>query len=112
MKKIAPGVSEVCLCTLHLFPFDMSHAHNHYPLNNYRPQTKLRKGYVFTPVCHSVHRGGGICPSGFWNTPPWADTPLAKHPPGGDPAADGYCCGRYASYWNAFLLVNTFSELH
>ena len=23
----------------------------------YRPQTKLRKGNVFTPVCHSVHRG-------------------------------------------------------
>ena len=26
---------------------------------------------------------------------------------GGDPPpADGYCCGRYASYWNAFLLMN------
>ena len=24
--------------------------------------------------------------------------------PGGDPP-DGYCCGRYASYWNAFLLL-------
>ena len=24
--------------------------------------------------------------------------------PGGDPSRDGYCCGRYASYWNAFLL--------
>ena len=21
----------------------------------------------------------------------------------GDPPGDGYCCGRYASYWNAFL---------
>ena len=21
---------------------------------------------------------------------------------------DGYCCGRYASYWNAFLLINSF----
>ena len=21
------------------------------------------------------------------------------------PGIDGYCCGRYASYWNAFLLV-------
>ena len=28
--------------------------------------------------------------------------------PGGDPPppGDGYCCGRYASYWNAFLLIN------
>ena len=25
----------------------------------YRPQTKLREGYVFTGVCDSVHRGGG-----------------------------------------------------
>ena len=25
--------------------------------------------------------------------------------PGGAPR-DGYCWGRYASYWNAFLLVN------
>ena len=24
------------------------------------------------------------------------------------PPADGYCCGRYASYWNAFLLHSIF----
>ena len=24
--------------------------------------------------------------------------------PGGDAPPDGYCCGWYASYWNAFLL--------
>ena len=31
-----------------------------------------------------------------WQTPsPWADTPLPS---------DGHCSGRYASYWNAFLL--------
>ena len=28
--------------------------------NNYRPQTKLREGYVFTGVCDSLHVGGGI----------------------------------------------------
>ena len=32
---------------------------------------------------------------------PWADTPPGQRPPH---PADGYCCGRYASYWNAFLL--------
>ena len=55
---------------------------------------------------------------GFWQTPPgqtltppqsdttsWADTPQAdipldRHAPA---QADGYCSGRYASYWNAFL---------
>ena len=41
----------------------------------YHPQMKLLKGYVFTPVCHSVHRGvsapvhAGIHPPG-------------RHPPG------------------------------
>ena len=29
----------------------------------YRPQTKLREGYVFTGVCDSVHRGGGGIPA-------------------------------------------------
>ena len=24
------------------------------------------------------------------------------------PAVDGYCCGQYASYWNAFLFLNGF----
>ena len=28
--------------------------------------------------------------------------------PGGDTPHDGYCCGRYASYWNAFLLLFAF----
>ena len=39
-----------------------------YVFYNYRPQTKLREGNVFTPVCDSVNRGrgvsvqGGLCP--------------------------------------------------
>ena len=33
-------------------------------------------------------------------TPLGSDTPPSTRPPG----RDGYCCGRYASYWNAFLL--------
>ena len=61
----------------------------------YRPQTKLRKGNVFTPVCQSFcSQGGCLCPSACWDTPP-GQTP---------PPADSYCCGRSASYWNAFLL--------
>ena len=47
----------------------------------YRPQTRLRKGYVFTPVCHSVLRRGDVYPSACWDTPPWADTP-GQTPPG------------------------------
>ena len=75
------------------------------------------EGYVFTPVCHSVH-GGGLpqCMLGYHPPPPreqtptpWEQTPPplgADTPPlGADtPPGDGYCCGRYASYRNAFLL--------
>ena len=35
----------------------------------------------------------------FTGGPPPTDTPGAD-----TPVANGYCCGRYASYWNAFLL--------
>ena len=45
---------------------------------------------------------------GVWQTPPRADTPLPRQtPPWEDTPspADGYCSGRYASYWNAFLLT-------
>ena len=54
-------------------------------------------------------------------TPPWqADTPqaytpgadnpldrhpLGRYPPGETPPRDGYCSGRYASYWNTYLLT-------
>ena len=46
--------------------------------NYYRPQMKFAKvmGYVFTPVCHSVHRGG-VCLSACWDTP----LPNQTHPP-------------------------------
>ena len=73
----------------------------------YRPQTKLRKGYVFTPVCHSVHRRGLSAPvhAGMntplgrqpsqcrhppghtppWADTPWEDTPMGRHPPARHP---------------------------
>ena len=31
-----------------------------------------------------------------------------RHPP----PADSYCCGRYASYWNAFLFLHNFEMNH
>ena len=86
--------------------------------------TYLRQGNVFTPVCHSVHRG--VYPSMHWDRHPpgrhipactGADNPPGKHTPRADthpsgrhhhpwadtPTGNGYCCGWYASYWNAFL---------
>ena len=37
------------------------------------------EGYVFTPVCHSVHRGG-VCLSACWDTHTQADTRWADTP--------------------------------
>ena len=97
---------------------------------HYSFATWLRQGNVFTPVSHSVHRGG------VWQThlrqtyplrqthpprqkhppgrhtllgrhPLWVDNPLGNPPPRQTPRPlDGHCSGRYASYWNAFLLRN------
>ena len=54
----------------------------------------LGQGNIFARVCHSVHRGGST----------WAGTPpVAGTPPGREIRATS---GRYASYWNAFLLNN------
>ena len=51
-----------------------------------RPQTKLREGNVFTRVCQSFCLlGGGL----YGQNPPCTVTR-----------------GRYAPYWNAFLLIN------
>ena len=61
--------------------------------------------------------------SGVWQTPPlgthpradtlWADIPweAGSTPPHGSRKhnPDGHCSGRYASYWNAFLLKPDFN---
>ena len=90
----------------------------------YHSQMKLCKGNVFTPVCQSFcSRGLGVegclpqCMLGYTpshtpprQTPPWADTPWTYTPPGRHLPRQtplvGYCTGRYASYWNAFLFLN------
>ena len=47
----------------------------------------LGQGNIFRSVCQEFCPGGG-----------GVDTPRS----------DGYCCGRYASYWNAFLFFHHF----
>ena len=130
----------------------------------YRPQRSCGQGNIFTPVCHSVHRGGlpqcmlGYHPPRTRQTPPRDQTPPTKQttPPPPDQAdtppgtrqtpprtrqtplpgtrqtppgtrqtppwtrqtpppreADSSirsASGRYASYWNTFLLC--FVTLH
>ena len=58
----------------------------------YRPQTKLREGNIFTPVGHSVHRGGSL--SGVYLSRGVSVREIPRT----------VTSGRYASYWNAFLL--------
>ena len=74
----------------------------------------LGQGNMFTPVCHSVHRGGCLLRGG--GVPALRGTGYAcsggggacsRGVPGGDPP-DGHCCRRYASYWNALLSLITF----
>ena len=117
------------------------HRRNVAMFNNYRTQTKLREGNVFTGVCDSVHRGGaggawsqgaapggeclvlvGVCSGrriawswgclvrgGAWSRGMCLvlGGVCSRVVPGGDPP-ESYCCGRYASYWNAFLLFHIF----
>ena len=101
------------------------------------PANEVCEGYVFTPVCHSVHRG--CIPACNGSDTPQEDTPKDDTPPGRnqedtpprpedthpgrnqeDPPRKtdhpwSSACweiratsGRYASYWNAYLsLLNT-----
>ena len=58
-------------------------SHLQFLIFDYRPQQKLRKGYVFTPVCQSFCSHGGVHPLG--RHLPQADTPLGRHPLGRHP---------------------------
>ena len=78
---------------------------------------------VHPPPWDQVHPGPGT-PPGTRYTPPGTRCPPRQVPPRqvhplgpGTPRqvhplptpAHGYCCGRYASYWNAFLLLDIFA---
>ena len=58
----------------------------------------LGQGNIFTNVCQEFcSQGGCLVPGGVCGDPP---------------PRDGYCCGRYASYWNAFLFSSYVSNCH
>ena len=52
------------------------------------------------PMHAGIHRH---LPSACWDTPP-CPVHAGIHPPP-PPDRHGYCCERYASYWNAFLFL-------
>ena len=116
-------------CAVRDFPLSMTLA-THWFQRYYRPQRSC-EGYVSTGVCLST--GGAVpdqVPPPRPGTPPRRVTPPRPgtppdqvHPPGPGtppqtrypprpgmpprtrytPPRYGHCCGRYASYWNAFL---------
>ena len=57
--------------------------------------------YPSIPCSRSPERGGSA-PGGFCS---WGGGCLVETPP-----RDGYCCGRYASYWNAFLFFSVCTQ--
>ena len=73
---------------------------------------------IFSQTCvkNSVHRVGvhrGVSVHAGIPPPPPPNNQADTHPYWADPPppADGYCNGRYASYWNAFLLNVFFLHL-
>ena len=68
------------------------------------PANEVCDGYVFTPVCHSVHRRRGCLPQCM----------LRYTHPGQTTPGSSACweirstSGRYASYWNAYLFNNRY----
>ena len=61
-------------------------------------------------VSRFMSTAGGVQPLGRHlpgqTPPPQGQSPPGQTPPPADtPQADGYCSGRYASYWNAFLFL-------
>ena len=100
----------------------------------------LGQGYIFRSVCQEFCLGGACSQEGVWSrgVPAPGGCLLwegrgcpggllggigprgvssgalipggsARGMPLGDPP-DGYCCGRYTSYWNAFLFVIAWTE--
>ena len=74
----------------------------------------LGQGNIFTSVCQefcsqgdACSQGGCLLPGGVWagGVPGPGGCPVETPPP------DGYCCGRYASYWNALLWICQFGSV-
>ena len=96
-----------------------------------QPATKLGEGNIFRSVCqefcsqgvfsptlrgedegsgegglqvHTYGGGWGSGPGGSPGPDPGGSIPECTEADSPPPPADGYCCGRYPPYWDAFLL--------
>ena len=66
-----------------------------------------QRGVPGLGVC-LVPGGGGLLLGGAWSRGGGGIRACTEADP---PRRDGYCCGRYASYWNAFLFFFLYSQL-
>ena len=112
------GVKDAQFCQL--MNWDIKFTPIHFPLKNiqYWPiilewcshsvSDNSFSTLIFQPTrcfytCLSVQGGGGVSASVHAGIPP-PPPPGSRHlPEKAPPSADGYCCGQYVSYWNAFL---------
>ena len=76
-------------------------------LCNYRLQTKLRQGNIYTPVGQSFCSQGGVCLSACWDAPPGQTLLCADTPP----PTDGHCSGTVLILLNAFLFLAIFNTV-
>ena len=84
-QKILNRNNFVAICSLYfLFKTFKIFILRNLELHHYGPQRSCGQGNVFTPVCHSVHRGG-VCLSACWDT-----TPPSRHPPDQTPPWSRY----------------------
>ena len=89
----------VSIVAMYFFTNTQNWQYCHY----YRPQTKLRKGNVFTSVCQEFCPQGGVYASMHWGRHPRAGThhpragtpPWQVHYPAGTPPMAGTPLGRY-----------------
>ena len=102
-QKVWKKILQFIMASFSLFGAPIGSVQNFDPfLYNYfyRPQRSCGQGNIFTPVCHSVHRGGGLpqcmlgcqpppdeTPPRSRHTIPGPDTPGSRtlHPPGSRP---------------------------
>ena len=78
--------------------------------------TKLGQGNIFRSVSRIL--SGWVCQIACWDAPPrdqrqtpWdqgQNPPWEQTPPGSIPQCSA--CGRYASYWNAYLFIGVFQS--
>ena len=73
---------------------------------------------MFSQASVILFTGGGrrCTPPGRQQTPPWTPsrthlpwTPTLPRPPP-PPPPEGHCTGRYASYWNAYVIKNVHND--